>query len=757
MAQSQPTATVSGFIYDAANGEGLIGANVFMENTLIGSSTNQNGYYVIPKIPVGAYTLVVHYIGYRAVKQELVLMPGEQKTINFHLEPRDIQMEKVVITADQIPAIEKLFEDPISKIDLSAKQINQIPQVAEADLLRSLQTLPGILPVSDFSSALYVRGGTPDQNLYLLDGTDVYNPEHAFGLFSTFNTDAIKKVELSKGGFGAHHGGRLSAILDVTNLDGNREEFEGSAGLSILSAKTTVQMPIGAVGSLSGSFRRTYFDKTIAKAIDDVPTYYFFDGNLKAFFDLDDKNKLTVSGYGGQDVLNLTFNENVEDQAKFRYDWGNRTGSVRWTRVISPQLFANFWITGSRFDSEFDFGDTIDFLEKNFVSDFTVKGHFEYHLSKHLTHKFGFEQKNLHLIFRQKFPGGKVDVNQRPKHYIAFLQNSWRPNVRWNIEAGLRFNYFDADVDFKKLAPRFSAKYRLTDSINLKGAVGKYYQFLHRIPRAFIADIWTASNAFQRPSTAYHTILGVQKDFANNIQLEVEGFHKDYNNLFSFNETVLTELTADELENGEPVYTETRGVFNRGDGRTTGVEVLLRKDRGALTGWLGYSLSFTKYEVDGINQGREFSPRHDRLSTVNLVANLDWRNFKRRLRGQSRIEHRSNWKFGFTFIFASGQPITLPGSGYFIAPLPDREFLGYELFPSAINGFRLPHYARLDVSVTYEKHFRGWSIFPFIQIINLGNRKNVWFIDHKLDGLDPETDVINMFPIIPTLGVNFKF
>ena len=412
IAQTNRTASVSGFIYDASNGEALIGANVFLENTLLGSSTNLNGYYVIPKIPAGESILIVDYIGYKQFKRKLFLTPGDMKVVTVSLEVGNIQMEKVVVTGEALTTSEKLFRKPISKIELTPRQIKQMPQVAEADLLRSLQTLPGILPISDFSSALYVRGGTPDQNLHLIDGTEIYNPEHAFGLFSTFNMDAIKKVELSKGGFGAQYGGRLSSILNVTNLDGNREEFEGTGSISLLSAKTTVQMPIGTVGSLSGSFRRTYFDKTIAKAIDNVPNYYFYDGNVKAFFDINDKNKLTISGYGGEDVLDLTFNNNSSEDVGFNYDWGNTTGSIRWTRVISPRLFANFWITGSRFESDFDFGDTVDFREKNFVSDFTFKGHFEYHLSRHFTTNFGFEQKNLHLIFLQDFPGGKINIEQ---------------------------------------------------------------------------------------------------------------------------------------------------------------------------------------------------------------------------------------------------------------------------------------------------------------------------------------------------------
>jgi len=286
--------------------------------------------------------------------------------------------------------------------------------VAEADLLRSLQTLPGILPLSDFSSALYVRGGTPDQNLYLIDGTDVYNPEHTFGIFSTFNTDAIKQVELPQGGFGAEYGGRLSSVLNVTNLDGNREEFEGSAAISLLSAKTTLQGPLGKTGSLSGSFRRTYFDQTVGRAVDEIPNYYFYDGNLKAFFDFG-RDNLTISAYGGRDFLDVVFNPDATEETGLITDWGNKTTSARWTRVFTPRLFSTFWVTGSRFSSDLLI-EVADIRERNFVSDLTFKGTLEHHRSRQFQTRLGFEQKNLEVQFRQVFPEGLIDVRHRPRH-----------------------------------------------------------------------------------------------------------------------------------------------------------------------------------------------------------------------------------------------------------------------------------------------------------------------------------------------------
>ncbi|KAB2844614.1 MAG: TonB-dependent receptor plug domain-containing protein, partial [Melioribacteraceae bacterium] len=284
--------SLSGFVYDLSNGESLVGANIYINELKYGATTNTSGYFIIPDLPTGMYTFIFSYIGFQTEKREIKIEKNKDNHVEVKLKPEAIETDEVIVSDDYERVSEKLFSKPVSKIELNPAQINNIPRFVEADLLRALQTLPGITSLSDFSSALYIRGGTPDQNLYLIDGTDVYNPEHAFGIFSTFNTNAIKKVEVSKGGFGAEYGGRLSSVLDVTNLDGNRNEFEGVANISLLSASTTLQTPIGSIGSLSGSLRRTYIDQTYAKWIDEVPDYYFYDGNLKAYFDIDRNNKL---------------------------------------------------------------------------------------------------------------------------------------------------------------------------------------------------------------------------------------------------------------------------------------------------------------------------------------------------------------------------------------------------------------------------------------------------------------------------------
>ncbi|MCB0284340.1 MAG: TonB-dependent receptor [Calditrichaeota bacterium] len=756
-AQEDESGSIHGFVLDAESGEALIGANVYLEKQLLGAGTNGSGYYVITNVPPGEAKLVASFLGYKTFTREIDLKPGKDLKINIVMQPDILQAETIVVTADSLTLTEELFNREISEIKLSPLQINSIPQVAEADLLRSLQTLPGILPLSDFSSALYIRGGTPDQNLYLLDGTDVYNPEHAFGLFSTFNTDAIKQVDLSKGGFGAERGGRLSSIIDVTNLDGNREKFKGTAGVSLLSAKTTLQMPLGNIGSLSGSIRRTYFDQTIARAIDEIPDYYFYDGNLKAFFDLDEDNNLTLSGYGGRDVLDITFNTNAQGDLGFQYDWGNKTGSAKWTHIFNPQLFANFWLTASRFSSYLEF-QGFESDEENVLIDITLKGNLEYHFSNKTGVNFGFEQKNFDVRYLSAAPGREVNIRTQPKHYVAYMQGEWKPTSLWDIQAGVRFNYFDSDSSFVDVTPRFSIKHRLDSKNILKFSTGIYKQYLHRIPRFLIADIWTTSGKELGQSTAIHYIAGYHRELPGGVSLELEGFYKSYDHIYSFNQNFLTELEPSGFnDNQEPVFTSGAALLHDGDGQSQGVELLLRKEKGILNGWAGYSFSNTKYTIKDINNGKPFEPRHDRTHTVNLVANLDIDNTWRYFSNEPSKRDSSSWSLGINFVYSSGQPITEPGSAYYSGSSPDAPYKDFYFAPTRINQIRLPYYSRLDISLTWQITYKTWKMMPFLQIFNVGNRQNVWFATYGFKDFTPELEEQYMFPLLPTIGVNFEF
>lgn len=760
---AQDEASLSGFIFDKTTGEALIGANVFIPKISRGAVTNVSGYYSIPKLKSGTYEINFSYVGYKTFVVKISFNNNDDKKLNVYLEQDIIQGKEILVKADSIRVVEKLFNKPVSNVELTSKQIQSVPRVIEADLLRTLQTLPGIVPLSDFSSAIYVRGGTPDQNLFMIDGTDVYNPEHAFGLFSTFNTDAIKKVEVFKGGFAAEYGGRLSSVIDITNNDGNRNFYEGKASLSLLSLSSTFSGPIENIGSISGSIRRTYLDQTLAKWIDEVPNYYFVDGNLKAFFDLSNSYKLSISYFGSKDNLNFVLDKKRPESIGFDYIWGNQTGSINLRSIFASNLFGNFWITFSHFNSFFDFDD-IGVKEDNKINDLTFKGNIQYFYSENLNFKFGFEQKNANGGLKQDFPGGKVDASKSRKLYSLYSSSVWKPNPLWNIEFGLRGDYFISDKIFNNIDPRFSLKYRLSENSNIKLSTGIFHQYANRIPRLFFVSIWTTADSFVNGSKSYHFIFGYERALDEKFQLEFESYYKTYKDIYAYNQNYVADVIPSNYTNENvPVYNNQKGLFTRGDGYSYGIEFLLRKEIGAITGWLSYSFSNTFYTFDGINQGKSFIPRHNRTHAVNLVSTIDLNNFMNEIKNQALLNSDKKWILGLNFTFFSGQPITLPSSVYLFTQFPDwnQNKNSLATYPSTINTFNLPYYSRFDFSLTYEINYEKWMLSPYIQVFNLFNRKNVWFIQYKNkieNGIvKQKIENVNMFPILPSFGITIKF
>lgn len=765
--QMKETGTFSGFVYDKSTGEALVGANLMIKNLKKGVSTNISGYFILMNIPNGSHTLSVNLIGYSS-KDIGITVKGTNETMKIYLDPEDVRGKEVVVTSTPVKISELLYKKPISLVEITPQEISRIPQFVESDLLRSLQTLPGITTISDISSALYIRGGSPDENLFLIDGTDVYNPEHAFGVFSIFNTDAIKHVDLSKGGFGAQYGGRLSSVLSVTNLDGNRNRFEGTVSVSLLSAKTTLQMPLGNIGSISGSFRRTYFDKTVAKFIDDIPNYYFYDGNLKAFLDLSENDKLIVSFFGGNDDLNYVFDEDDEDSPSILSKWGNITTNINYKRILSHNIFSSFWVSYSRFSSNFSV-NLLDMDEKNHISDFTLKGILEYFYSDELDFNFGFEEKNISTSYETEVATGLLDIQRKNNHISAYTTVNYKPNILWNISVGLRADLFLGNENYQSLDPRLAVKYRLTEDISLKVAFGIYHQYLQRINRNLFAGIWTTADKNLAGSKAYHYIFGVQKEVAQNYSLEVEGYYKDYSNLHMFNYYFETSIAPTGFtEDNIPIYTDVDNLYLNGDGISYGLELLFKKDVGIITGWVGASLSRVEHVFEEINNGQYFVPRQDRTFVLNVVASCCLDDLIANFKGVKRKDFTSNWIIGANLVYATGQPITVPSSIYFMNTIPGMQYGGIGVFnnpikvdPTVINTYRLPAYAKLDVSIAWEKRYETWTISPFLQIVNVGDRKNVWFISYRNvirgDRITNYAVARNMIPLLPSIGVNIKF
>jgi outer membrane receptor protein involved in Fe transport len=438
-------------------------------------------------------------------------------------------------------------------------------------------------------------------------------------------------------------------------------------------------------------------------------------------------------------------NPKATDQQGFQYGWGNRTASLRWTHVFTPRLFSNFWVTYSSFNSEFDL-DLYRVNEKNSINDLTLKGKLEYHFSDHFASRFGFEQKMLDLDYYFDDIGMIVDIHQNGNQSALYGILNWTPTIDWDIELGLRYTHFKLDQLYQDWAPRFSAKYRLTDTMVLRAAAGRYYQYLHRIPRLFIIDIWTISNKYQERAKSNHFQFGFQQEISNDYEFEVDAFYKDYKNIYSFNHNVGADIQANGYSDDErPLFTNMNNLFDRGDGNSYGFELLLRKDKGRVRGWLGYAYSHTEYKIDGINQNRWFMPRHDRTSTINAMANIDLFDGKNKL------------ILGTNFVYSTGQPLTEPGSAYLSSSGPFANEINVNYAPTKINNIRLPDYIRLDLSLTYQIHYRGWMMAPYLQIYNIGNRGNVWFVSYEYENGKPLIEEQYMLPLLPTLGVNFTF
>ncbi len=770
------TSTVSGFVYDKSSGESMIGATVSITGSSNGKSiaagafTNNNGYFVISGVPEGEDTIVVSYVGYISIKKKINVSGSEIGPLKFYLAQSSYKMGEVVVQGNKTSAAIQAFNRPVSTMSLTSHQVNAIPKVVEADLLRALQTMPGIVSLSDFSSAIYVRGGTPDQNLYLVDGAEIYDPEHAFGIFSTFNTDAIKRVDVSKGGFGPQYDDRLSSVIDVIDNEGNRNNIQGTFDLSLIAGNLTMSFPLGSLGSISGSFRRTYIDATYAKWDSNIPPYYFFDGNLKAFLQFGDKDNLTLSYFNSGDYLNYLVDQGNPQSPSININWGNRVGSINWKHLFNDKLFSSLYLTYSGFSSNFNITRVANISQTNPLNDYTVREALSYYASEQLTFEAGAEYKRVNLSFTNNTSSSLADFSSGSFESSAYADLKWQPSPLWQIQAGLRFEHFNSDTSYTHLDPRFSAKYRLSDNSSIKFSTGIYHQYMDAVNRPFLSSIWLPAGKYIYDSQAEHFILGYEHQFGGILDFETEAYYKNYKNIFTFNYNLDAEVSPSYYNaDGTPVYSSPKDVFTRGDGNSYGLEFLLRKDEGAVTGWLSYSLSKTNVKFDGTNQGSSFVPRWDRTSVVNLVLSGNVGSIFGGRWNEAPPKSSSNWILGLNFVFSSGQPITLPSSVYLVNSLPAWDYYvetgkrlpSYQLYPGTIDSFKLPDYIRLDLSITWQKDFGSWSIAPYLQIFNIGNRKNVWFIEYQSsaqNGAVTQTiSPVSELPFLPSLGVTVKF
>jgi hypothetical protein len=722
-------ASVHGFVKDAKSGETLIRANVFLNETLSGTATNNSGYYTIANIEPGRFTLVASYIGYERFKKELAFTPGQELRLDIELRPSVIETEEVIIESEMLLEEER----PVGVLNVQPRLVRELPAVLEADLFRSIQLLPGIKAASDFSTGLYIRGGSPDQTLTLIDQTTVYNPSHFFGFFSTFNPDAIKDVRIYKGGYPAEYGGRLGSVIDIYNRDGNRKEFQGRISMGLLASRMNVEGPLSR-GSWMLAVRRSTLEPLLAvlrSNIDDVPdVFYFYDLNGKINYDAGSNDQLNFAFYDGSDKVEFPF----ADDAKFNLEYGNRTLSTNWTHIFSKKVFSKFTLTSSRY---FNYpririsGTPVE--RDNKVSDISVKGDIEYVGSESHQLKSGFWLGGLTLTIKNRFDKEEILSERINTQYGSmYVQESWRPNVRWLIKGGLRGNFM-AEGNYLRFEPRLSVEHISSQDLLIQAAFGRYYQFLTLITNEAFSgfDTWLTTDDGVPPSWGDQVVLGVKTRPGEGYHFDVELYYRTMRDLFELDPRI-----------PDPAGLDYKDLFRFGRGFAYGVEFYLEKERGRLFGFLGYTWSKSRRRFPSYNNDRYYPPKYDRIHDVNLVMNY-------------RISKK--WRATAVLNYATGQAYT-PVLGSYYVQMPTASVDKAPFIVGNLNASRLPAYHRFDVGFMRFGSFLGIGDYQLqLQIINVYSRRNLWFYSYDLDENPILREDARMLPIIPNVSFTLDF
>ncbi|MCL4637860.1 MULTISPECIES: TonB-dependent receptor [Olivibacter] len=748
--------TLSGTVRDASSGETLIGASIKVKENASGVSANSYGFYSL-SLAKGRYTIQVSSVGY-TMQERAVELSGDLR-LDFSLEPAN-QLETVEINA--VSSREQIESPQMGVNKISIKEVNNVPVLfGERDVLKTIQLLPGVLSAGEGNSGFFVRGGTTDQNLILLDEAMVYNASHLMGFFSTFNSDAIKDVNLYKGGMPAQYGGRLASVLDVNMLDGNNQRFGMDGGIGLIASRLKVEGPIKkGKGSFMLSGRRTYADLFLKLSSDtsvNSSVLYFYDLNLKANYQLDQNNTLYLSGYFGKDVLGYAND--------FDFDWGNATGTLRWNHVFNSRLFSNTSFIYS--DFKYNVGvytDNNDLKINSRIQNLNLKQDFHYFSSSRSNLRFG-----LNLMRQEISPAGidaseESDINslrienRQGYELAAYLSHEWKPSNRLSFIYGLRlnsfllmgpgeFNTYDSEGDIiqtdiygsGKLVksyinpePRFSVNYMLNENSSVKASYNRNTQNLHQLTNttsSLPTDAWVLSSNNIKPQIADQGALGYYRNFNDDqYEFSAEVYYKDMQNQIDYKNAA--DLQANAHVEAELVY---------GVGKSYGLELFMKKRTGRLNGWVSYTLSRSKRRFDEINNGNWFAARQDRIHNIAIV-------------GMYKFSDR--WSFSGTFVYYTGNAVTFPSGKYSIGGKSTWYY-------TERNGYRMPDYHRLDLGATLEskpgKRFKSSWTFG---LYNAYNRKNAYIIDFRENENDPnvtEAYKVALFGIIPSVTWNFKF
>ena len=756
-ALAQKNKTITGTLKDAKTGETLIGAAVKVVGVVNNATiTNGYGFYSL-NLPAGKYQIFCSYVGYQGISKDVNITADT--LLNFEMITTN-ELAEVVVSAIKL---DDNVSNPLMGVQkLNVRELKNIPVLfGERDILKTLQLLPGIKSAGEGNSGFYVRGGSTDQNLILLDEAPVYNASHLLGFFSTFNSDAIKDVTVYKGGMPAQYGGRLSSVLDIKMNDGNKKDYTVEGGIGLIASRLKIEGPIKKdKSSFMISGRRTYADTFLALSSDTAikdNVLYFYDLNAKANYQINDKNVIYLSGYFGRDKLELS--------DTFGFEWGNATGTLRWNHLFSNRLFSNTSLIYSNYNYIIqNFLEDNNFKVNSSIKDFNLKQDFQYASKSNHELRFG-----LNAIYHTIEPGkvtasatssvNETTINKaNGMELAAYFSDEWKINNRFNLVYGARLSEFtlfgpgvfktynaegvatdsttysanQAVKSYFNIEPRLSMSYQLSNSKSLKAAFTRNTQNLHLMSNGTSTsptDLYIMNSNNTKPEIADQVSLGYFANFKNDsYEFSTELYYKTMQNQIEYRNG--TDLRGNKSVEADLIY---------GDGRAYGIELFLKKRFGAFNGWVGYTLSKTERSFTQINDGKWFNAKQDRTHDLSVVAIYNT---------------NSRWTFSSTFVYSTGSAVTFPSGKYQVNG-------GTVFYYTEKNGYRMPDYHRLDLSATLEgkpgkKYQSSWSF----GVYNAYNRKNAFtinFEDNPDDASKTQAVQTTLFGLIPSVTWNFKF
>ncbi len=761
--------TINGYVKDSANGEELIGVTVFVVGSGTGTVTNAYGFYSITLAP-GKYDLQYSYVGYRTQVKSFDLTQNVEQNIDLASEA--IAMDEVVVTGERVDA--NVTDIQMGHTKLNIVQIRKLPAMfGEVDIIKNVQLQPGVVTAGEGTSSFFVRGGSADQNLILIDEAPIYDPSHLFGLFSVFNGDVVKDSELYRGGIPSRFGGRLSSILEVRTKDGNNKRFSGAGGIGSLASRLMIEGPIVKdKASYIVSARRSY-QEIFAALQGQNNIVYFYDINAKVNWKVKNNNRFFAAFYSGRDQFRF------EDT--FGFGWGNTTGTFRWNHLFSDRLFSNTTFIASNFDYKLELSDPVQgFAWTSRLQQYSLNNDLSYFINTNNELTFGY-----HVSYRVFQPGiiapntdGSIfQTVSMPKQYVFennfYVDNKQKIGRKVTLSYGARLSIFQnigpADITtyqdpqdniqiiktgtehydrfepvktYFNVEPRFSATYLINPVSSVKASYNRMVQNTHLIASGTVPlpfNTWNPSGYYLKPQLADQYAIGYFRNFKDNkYEVSVETFYKNMRRVTDF------------ADNAQIFFNPDLSVeFRQGDSYAKGLEFSAQKKEGKLTGFVSYTLSKVMRKVPGVNLGKEFPANHDRRNVMNIALTYDL---------------SETWQFGSIFTYSTGRPITLPSGRY--------EIGNYNVdLVTERNGYRLPAYHRLDFSATWnrkpkhpERRWRGQYVFS---IYNVYNRHNPFSLYTRVqkdddgnvigDGTQKEARLIYLFPIFPSFTYNFKF